>query len=100
MLRADDLIDRNAPIKTLQAANMGAVQSKGAINLDWRWLPKGVKVNTATFNVADASHYDVIIGNEYIEEKGLNKWVEDAFSPLTECDPVISPCELPLYWEM
>jgi hypothetical protein len=93
-LGADDLIEYGELI-TLQAANSGNVQSKGTIELDWRWSFKGVKAHRATFNVSNASHYDVILGNEYIGGKHLLSWNEDAFAPLTEHDPVISPCELP-----
>jgi muconolactone delta-isomerase len=81
--------------KMMKAANGGEVKSQGTIELDWRWSLKGVKAHTTTFHVFDAAHHDIILGNEFLKNEGLLSWNEDNFSPLTEHDPVISPCELP-----
>ena len=82
----------------MKAANGGEVISRGTIKLDWRWSLNGIKIHTTAFNVFDASHHNIILRNKFLIEEDLVSWNQDAFAPLTEHNPVISPCEPPIFF--
>jgi hypothetical protein len=62
----------------MKVANGGEAISRGTNKLDWKCSLNGIKIHTTTFNVFDASHRDVILGNEFLVKEGLVSWNQDA----------------------